>query len=198
MFALRYRGGQKGKAEGDRSRRKSESEGPCGRLRWNEKERREGGGWVNSGLRRFCNPVEASRGERGIGSAAVEDEKERRVCERAGERVRRRRSVSRREKAEGSRSFAGDGKRNRGGPRRIERVEIDAKDGGRERAAAAAAVTAAGGTKGGKGEILLTYTPTSLGPRAARPANARPGAREKERRQRRLGISPVARAQKAP
>lgn len=27
-------------------------------------------------------------------------------------------------------------------------------------AAAAAAVTAAGGTKGGKGEILLTYTPT--------------------------------------
>lgn len=129
MFALRYRGGQKGKAEGDRSRRKSESEGPCGRLRWNEKERREGGGWVNSGLRRFCNPVEASRGERGIGSAAVEDEKERRVCERASERVRRRRSVSRREKAEGSRSFAGDGKRNRGGPRRIERVEIDAKDG---------------------------------------------------------------------
>lgn len=72
---------------------------------------------------------------------------------------------------------------------------------GRERAAAvaaAAAVTAAGGTKGGKGEILLTYTPTSGGPRTARPANARPGAREKERRQRRLGISPVARAQKAP
>lgn len=68
---------------------------------------------------------------------------------------------------------------------------------GRERAVAAA-VTAAGGTKGGKGEILLTYTPTSGGPRAARPANARPGAREKERRQRRLGISPVARAQKAP
>lgn len=66
---------------------------------------------------------------------------------------------------------------------------------GRERAVA---VTAAGGTKGGKGEILLTYTPTSRGPRAARPANARPGAREKERRQRRLGISPVARAQKAP
>lgn len=22
-------------------------------------------GWVNSGLRRFCNPVEASRGEKG-------------------------------------------------------------------------------------------------------------------------------------
>lgn len=49
---------------------------------------------------------------------------------------------------------------------------------GRERAvaaavaAAAAAVTATGGTKGGKGEILLTYTPTSGGPRAARPANA--------------------------
>lgn len=48
---------------------------------------------------------------------------------------------------------------------------------GRERAVAAAAVaaaavTAAGGTKGGKGEILLTYTPTSGGPRAARPANA--------------------------
>lgn len=68
----------------------------------------------------------------------------------------------------------------------------------RERAVAVAAVTAAGGTKGGKGEILLTYTPTSEGPRAARPANARPGAQEKERRQRRLGISPVARAQKAP
>lgn len=33
------------------------------------------------------------------------------------------------EKREGSRSFAGDEKRNRGGPRRIERVEIDAKDG---------------------------------------------------------------------
>jgi len=65
-------------------------------------------------------------------------------------------------------------------------------------AVAAAAVTATGGTKGGKGEILLTYTPTSGGPRAARPANARPGAREKERRQQRLGISPVARAQKAP
>lgn len=71
----------------------------------------------------------------------------------------------------------------------------------RERAVVAtaeAAVTAAGGTKGGKGEILLTYTPTSGGPLAARPANARPGAQEKERRQRRLDISPVARAQKAP
>lgn len=123
------------------------------------------------------------------------------ASERANKRVRRRRGVSRREKAEGSRSFAGDGKRNRGGPRWIERVEIDAKDRDESEqaaAAAAAAVTAAGGTKGGKGEILLTYTPTSGGPRAARPANARPGAREKERRQRRLGISLVARAQKAP
>lgn len=72
---------------------------------------------------------------------------------------------------------------------------------GRERVVAAtaeAAVTAAGGTKGGKGEILLTYTPTSRGPLAARPANARPGAQEKERQQRRLDISLVARAQKAP
>lgn len=59
----------------------------------------------------------------------MEDEKERGVCEQASERVRRRRAISRREKAEGSRSFAGDGKRNRGGPRWIERVEIDAKDG---------------------------------------------------------------------
>lgn len=105
----------------------------------------------------------------------------------------------RREKAEGSRSFAGDEKRSRGGPRRIERVEIDAKDGGREsERALATAVAAAGGTKSRKGEILLTYTPTKGGPYAARRANARPSAWEKERRQRRLGISPVARAQKAP
>ena len=48
------------------------------------KSEREGG-WVNSGLRRFCNPVEASRGEKGIGSAAVEDEKERGVCEQTSE-----------------------------------------------------------------------------------------------------------------
>lgn len=80
-----------------------------------------------------------------------------------------------------------------------ERVEIDAKDGDEsERAAAVAEAAVAGGTKGGKGEILLTYTPTSGGPRATRRANAGSGAREKERRQRRLGISPVARAQKAP
>lgn len=38
---------------------------------------------------------------------------------------------------------------------------------GRERAVAAA-VTAAGGTKGGKGEILLTYTPTSAEVRVRR------------------------------
>lgn len=85
MFALRYRGGQKGR----RGRRpfpekERKSEGPCGSLRWNEKER-EGGGWVNSGLRQFCNPVEASRGEKGIGSAAVEDEKERGASERVSE-----------------------------------------------------------------------------------------------------------------
>lgn len=80
-----------------------------------------------------------------------------------------RREPSRREKAKGSRSFTGDGKRNRGGPRWIERVEIDAKDGDESERAAAVAVTAAtGGMKGGKGEILLTYTPTKTEVRARR------------------------------
>lgn len=164
--------------------------------RRNEKERREGRGWVNSGLWRFCNPVEAFRGERGIGW--------RRWrfgwgAERASERARRRRGVSRKEKAEGSRSFAGDGKRNRERPRWIERVEIDAKDGDDESERAAA--VAAGGNgrherREGRDFTYLHSHPNG-GPRAARRANARQGAREKERRQR-LGISPVARAQKAP
>lgn len=108
--------------------------------------------------------------------------------ERASERGRRRRGASRREKAEGSRSFAGDGKRNRGEPRRIERVEIG-KRRGRERAnggrgdggGGGGNVGGGGGTKGGKGEILLTYTPTRRSARATRRANARPGTREKER-----------------
>lgn len=45
------------------------------------------------------------------------------VSERAKQRL-----ASERERARGSRSFAGDEKRNRGEPRRMERVEIDAKD----------------------------------------------------------------------
>lgn len=84
----------------------------------------------------------------------------------ASEQARQRRGISRKEKAEGSRSFAGDGKRNRERPRWIERVEIDAKDGDDESERAAAVAT--GGTKGGKGEILLTYTPTPMEVRARR------------------------------
>lgn len=57
--------------------------------------------------------------------AAVEDEKGMR-SKRASEQSR---DLHRKERREGSRSFAGDEKRNRGRPRRIERVEIDAKDG---------------------------------------------------------------------
>lgn len=57
-----------------------------------------------------------------------------------------RREPSRREKAEGSRSFTGDGKRNRGGPRWIERVEIDAKDGDESERA-----SGGGGGDGGNG-----------------------------------------------
>jgi len=167
LFALRYYRDQKGEKgrEGDRCR--SESENPNERSPERERATRRKG-WVNSGLWRFCNPVEAFRGERG-GSVGGDGDSGGVRRGLASEQARQRRGVSRKEKAEGSRSFAGDGKRNRERPRWIERVEIDAKDGDDESERAAAVATAVtGGTKGGKGEILLTYTPTPMEVRARR------------------------------
>lgn len=165
MFALRYRGDQKGGKRGREAivpevRARREVAGT------RKSDEKEGVGLI-AGFGGSATPLRLS-GERG-GLAAVEVRVGCGEGGRASERAQRRRGVSRKERAEGSRSFAGDGKRNRGRPRWIERVEIDAKDGDdeSERAAAvAAAVT--GGTKGGKGEILLTYTPTLAEVRARR------------------------------